>query len=543
MRLVGPNISFGYVWFRIGGEFAPLWLTSAADMSFGSTLGILDLFEKEDPFLKDAGGLFTSDLPDSGLLPDLETESIDFWTKYLIGDSALPSLQDEEPAAEPVPDLVSSLLAPSQEHSYSLSPDGSVASLLSPTRPGSDSSEFSSTLDGHQEETMDFEDPLYVDVVGLEEYDNSSMSPVSVVEECVSTSQPLDDIAADVIVATTDVKEECEPVVIVDDIVLPEIMEVPVSPGSPQSPSAMSSCSSTHSSPSAGSRSGKKTEEVLHLTEEEKRLMHKEGIVLPTTMPLTKAEERELKKIRRKIRNKQSAQDSRKRKKEYVDGLESRVKLCTAQNAQLQKKVELLEKQNGSLLLQLKRLQTLVANSSGRNAQTSTCVMVLLLSFALLLFPNLRTNSGDNIDLILKSASEKLAPISGRSRSLLYASEPTTGFHQEYTDAAKAAQYIEEDIDASDSEETSSSQASKWAPPSTAKGPALNWGLDFGFGLGKRRWAASPAEEAIRSTAAAIAAVPPDKKARFGNYSAVSSHNNSLHSLSPAVVVQMQRQA
>lgn len=519
-------------------------MTSAADMSFGSTLGILDLFEKEDPFLKDAGGLFTSDLPDSGLLPDLETESIDFWTKYLIGDSALPSLQDEEPAAaEPVPDLVSSLQppSPSQEHSYSLSPDGSVDSLLSPTRPGSDSSEFS-TLDGHQEETMDFEDPLYVDVVGLEEYDNSSMSPVSVVEECVSTSQPLDDIAADVIVATTDVKEECEPVVIVDDIVLPEIMEVPVSPEAPRSPSAMSSCSSTHSSPSAGSRSSKKTEEVLHLTEEEKRLMHKEGIVLPTTMPLTKAEERELKKIRRKIRNKQSAQDSRKRKKEYVDGLESRVKLCTAQNVQLQKKVELLEKQNGSLLLQLKRLQTLVANSSGRNAQTSTCVMVLLLSFALLLFPNLRTNSGDNIDLILKSASEKLAPISGRSRSLLYASEPTPSFHQEYTDAAKAAQYIEEDIDASDSEDTPSSQASKWAPPSTAKGPALNWGLDFGFGLGKRRWAASPAEEALRSAAATIAAVPPDKKARFGNYSAMSSHNNSRHGLSP-VVVQMQRQA
>lgn len=199
-----------------------------------------------------------------------------------------------------------------------------------------------------------------------------------------------------------------------------------------------------------------------------------------------------------------------------------------------------------SLLLQLKRLQTLVANSSGRNAQTSTCVMVLLLSFALLLFPNLRTNSGDNIDLILKSASEKLAPISGRSRSLLYASEPTPGFHQEYTDAAKAAQYIEEDIDTSDSEEapSSSSQASKWAPPSTAKGPALNWGLDFGLGLGKRRWAASPAEEAIRSTAAAIAAVPPDKKARFGNYSTMTSRNNSRHGLSPSpVVVQMQRQA
>ncbi|CAN7975413.1 unnamed protein product [Ixodes persulcatus] len=309
--------------------------------------------------------------------------------------------------------------SPSQEHSYSLSPDGSITSLLSPRGgPGSDCSDLSSTFEGPQEEIMDFDDPLYVDVVGVTETESGPESPLSVIEQC-SNSNPstLDDIAADVVVATSDLKEEEEeePVVVVDDVlVLPE---------EPKSPSVFSSCSSTHSSPGGGTRTSKKSDEVLQLTEEEKRLMRKEGIMIPTTMPLTKAEERELKKIRRKIRNKQSAQDSRKRKKEYVDGLESRVKLCTAQNAQLQKKVELLEKQNGqvllcfSLVLQLKRLQMLVANSSGRNAQTSTCVMVLLLSFALLIFPNMRTNSSDsNADLILQSSSEKLAPISGKSQ-------------------------------------------------------------------------------------------------------------------------------
>ncbi|NXC44481.1 CREB3 protein, partial [Penelope pileata] len=127
----------------------------------------------------------------------------------------------------------------------------------------------------------------------------------------------------------------------------------------------------------------------LVLTEEERQLLEKDGILLPTCLPLTKAEERLLKKVRRKIRNKQSAQDSRRRKKIYVDGLESRVAACTAQNHELQKKVQLLQKQNMSLLEQLRKLQALVRQSTTKTTTASTCIMVLVLSFCLILSPSL----------------------------------------------------------------------------------------------------------------------------------------------------------
>ncbi|XP_077003875.1 cyclic AMP-responsive element-binding protein 3 isoform X6 [Tamandua tetradactyla] len=125
----------------------------------------------------------------------------------------------------------------------------------------------------------------------------------------------------------------------------------------------------------------------LILTDEEKRLLEKEGFTLPGTLPLTKVEEQALKRVRRKIRNKKSAQESRRKKKMYVGGLESRVLKCTAQNLELKNKVQLLEEQNLSLLDQLRKLQAIMIQISNKSSSSSTCVLVLLFSFCLLLVP------------------------------------------------------------------------------------------------------------------------------------------------------------
>ena len=44
-----------------------------------------------------------------------------------------------------------------------------------------------------------------------------------------------------------------------------------------------------------------------------------------------------------------SAQDSRRRKKEYMDNMEERVKQCTEEKEELQRKIDQLESQNKTL--------------------------------------------------------------------------------------------------------------------------------------------------------------------------------------------------
>merc|ERR1719471_588061 len=95
----------------------------------------------------------------------------------------------------------------------------------------------------------------------------------------------------------------------------------------------------------------------LYLTEEEKRTLITEGYSIPKKLPLTKAEERSLKKIRRKIKNKISAQESRRKKKEYLDRLELRCQKVEGERERWRAKCLELEETNRQLQTQLQQLQ------------------------------------------------------------------------------------------------------------------------------------------------------------------------------------------
>ena len=59
-----------------------------------------------------------------------------------------------------------------------------------------------------------------------------------------------------------------------------------------------------------------------------------------------------------------SAQESRRKKKEFVDTLERKVDVAVQELDDYKKKCELLQKQNTSLRSQLKSLRTIVANNN-----------------------------------------------------------------------------------------------------------------------------------------------------------------------------------
>lgn len=81
---------------------------------------------------------------------------------------------------------------------------------------------------------------------------------------------------------------------------------------------------------------------------------------------------------------------SRRKKKEYMETLEKRVENCSCENLELRKKVDSLESTNRSLIGQLQKLQSIIAAKvprtvTARSTQTSTCLMVVVLCFAVFL--------------------------------------------------------------------------------------------------------------------------------------------------------------
>merc|ERR1712107_485242 len=110
--------------------------------------------------------------------------------------------------------------------------------------------------------------------------------------------------------------------------------------------------------------------------------------------------------------------DSRKRKREYLDSMEDRVKLTNDENQQLKDKIKALESENKTLAFQLRRLYRIVVNGGNKNGQTSTALMVLLLSTALFLIPGFREQTESSSELELQAAV-KMPPLPGQSRSLL----------------------------------------------------------------------------------------------------------------------------
>lgn len=135
---------------------------------------------------------------------------------------------------------------------------------------------------------------------------------------------------------------------------------------------AVGATPSANSAAAAAVRSGSFFE---ILTEEERGLMEAEGITVPKKGPLSKASERELKRLRRQVKNKYSAKDSRKKRKEYMDGLEQT-------NAELSDQLSASRRENTALKSKLRSVQTLFKPAAKASAslasKTRKSAMLLL---------------------------------------------------------------------------------------------------------------------------------------------------------------------
>ena len=130
---------------------------------------------------------------------------------------------------------------------------------------------------------------------------------------------------------------------------------------------------------------------------------------------LTKTEERHIKQVKRRIKNKISAAESRKRKKDYLDGLEERVEETTSTNCELRQRIGELERRNLDLLNTVKRMKRYVSNYMPKISESNSALLLFIFAFALFSVPSWIALS----NTIIQPHIFLNKPISPTSRTLL----------------------------------------------------------------------------------------------------------------------------
>ncbi|KAJ7414690.1 Cyclic AMP-responsive element-binding protein 3-like protein 1 [Willisornis vidua] len=212
-------------------------------------------------------------------------------------------------------------------------------------------------------------------------------------------------------------------------------------PSSPARPAARSSTAISSSPLLTAPHKLQGTSGPLLLTEEEKRTLIAEGYPIPTKLPLTKAEEKALKRVRRKIKNKISAQESRRKKKEYVECLEKKVETYTTENNELWKKVETLENANRIVVVagcdKFVRVSYLCLVITPLLLTVAKCrQMVLALCFVLILgslMPCLPEFSSASQTVKATPAPDIYTTSKIQSRSLLFYDEGASSLEESYS--------------------------------------------------------------------------------------------------------------
>ncbi|XP_054666480.1 cyclic AMP-responsive element-binding protein 3 isoform X1 [Grus americana] len=176
---------------------------------------------------------------------------------------------------------------------------------------------------------------------------------------------------------------------------------------------------------------------------------------------IMQTEERLLKKVRRKIRNKPSALGNRRRKKIYVDGLKHRVAAYTTQNRELEKKVQLLQKRNMSLLKQLRKLQALVRQSTAKTTTAKTCTMAMVLSFCLVVSPSICLFESQEQQMKLRVLSQQIGKFPNQAVCDVQENAALEGFTLEPEDTSLSDSLIE-------------SQEEGHSPSNPDPGPSFN---------------------------------------------------------------------